>query len=355
MTKHARKTFTKLVPQKHPDADAASFTPEYVAASDDRDDAIADDLASILEKGRVLFGKSDGEWKYLDEHKRGIYIASIRRPQAVSLPALFSNMFRNDATYGVVSPSYAEVDQAAVKDQILLDLDTCYEFTHLSEIGPLLFEKGLGNPFGLLIDGKVLAPDSARHYYFAEKLVALAAGTTTKRIIEIGGGYGGLALMLRRLHHSAPYVIVDLFETCLLQYYFLKKAGLKVAFVLDPAEAPEPDAIAIVPTDISDAFLSTLTDTGIVFNSRSFSEMSRGTVEHYFALIQNRLKPACIYLENSNFLLFPDSVRHVEVLASEFPIDPQKYGLVQMNVSPFLGGSGRYREFLYECLPARRR
>lgn len=352
MTKHARKTFTKIVPQKHPDADTASFTPEYVAASDDRDDAIAGDLAAILEKGRILFGKSDGEWKYLDEHKRGTYIGSIRRPQAVSLPTLFANMFRNDATYGIVSPSYADVDQAGVKDQILLDLDTCYEFTRLSKIGPLLFERAWGNPFGLLIDGKVLVPDSPRHYYFAEKLAALAAGTTKRRIIEIGGGYGGLALMLRRLHHAAPYVIVDLFETCLLQYYFLKKAGLKVAFVLDPAEAPEPGAIAIVPTDVSDAFLSTFTDIGIVFNSRSFSEMSRGTVEHYFALIQDRLQPAYIYHENSNFLLFPDSVRHVEVLASEFPVDPHRYRLVQMNVSPFLGGSGRYREFLYECLPA---
>jgi hypothetical protein len=134
----------------------------------------------------------------------------------------------------------------------------------------------------------------------------------------------------------------------------LKKAGLKVAFVLDPAAVPELGAIALVPTDVSDAFLSKFTNIGIVFNSRSFSEMSWGTVEHYFALIQDRLQPAYIYHENSNFLLFPDSVRHVEILASEFPVDPRRYRLVQMNVSPFLGGGGRYREFRYESFPGKR-
>jgi hypothetical protein len=346
----SRKTFTKIVPQEHPGAGAAFFTPEYAAVPDKRDIDIACDLDAIIAKGQALFGKSDGEWKYLDEHRRRSYIHSVRRPQRDVLPALFANMFRNDATYGIVTPSYTDVDRFAIKNQILLDLDSCYEFTHLSDVTPLLFEPAWGNPFGLLIDGKVLAPDSPRHYYFAEKLAALVAETVRKGIVEIGGGYGGLALMLRKRHDFAPYVIVDLFETCLIQYYFLKKAGLRVAFVLDPAQALEPGSIAIVPTDISDAFLSKLTGIGIIFNSRSFSEMSRSTVERYFTLIQDRLKPTYIYHENSNFLLFPDSVRHVEILASEFPVDPRRYRLIRMSISPFLGGGGRYREFLYESL-----
>lgn len=349
MKKNARKTFAKIAPYEHPDADTASFTPESVAPSDSHDDAITGELATIIEKGKILLGKSDGEWRYLDLYKRGNYIDSIKQPKAVLLPTLFANMFRNDATYGIVTPSYVDVNEVEVKNQILLDLDTCFEFTHLSKIDRLLFERNWGNPFGLLIDEKVLSPDSPRHYYFAEKMAALVAGTTKQRIVEIGGGYGGLALMFRRLLPTVPYVIVDLFETCLLQYYFLRKAGLKVAFVLDSAEMPDPDAIAIVPTDISDTFLSMFTDIGIVFNSRSLSEMSKDTIEHYFALIQLRLKPLYIYHENSNFLLFPDSVRHVEILASEFPIDPLRYRMEQMNVSPFMGGSGRYREFLYKC------
>ena len=55
-----------------------------------------------------------------------------------------------------------------------------------------------------------------------------------------------------------------------------------------------------------------------------------------------------IYHENSNFLLFPDSERHIEILGKDFPIDTKAYNLIQMTISPFLGGNGRYREFIYK-------
>jgi hypothetical protein len=185
MKSNARKTFAGIVPQAHPDADRVTFTAECAAAPDAREDATAGELAAIIEQSEILFGKSDGEWKYLDENKRDCYIESIWRPQAVSLSSLFANMFRNDATYGVMTPSYADVNQAVVKNQILLDLDSCHEFTRLSEIGQLLFEQAWGNQFCLLLACKVLSPDSPRHYYFAEKLAALVAGTTKQRIVGV--------------------------------------------------------------------------------------------------------------------------------------------------------------------------
>jgi hypothetical protein len=342
-----RKTFPKILPQLHPDAKLARFTQPSVNQADPSDSVIAAEISRILVVGKVLFGKGDGEWKYLDEKKRSAYIGNIRRQQDNLFPDLFANMFRTDATYGIATPSYADVD-SSITDQILLDLDACYEFTRLRGVAPLLFDRSWGNPYGLVFEGKVLSPDSPRHYYFAEKLVALNDSSHKQKIVEIGGGYGGLAFMFNKMCPDIPYIIVDLFETCILQYYFLRKAGIKVSLVLDPTEMLEPNTVAIVPTDISDALLARYTDIGVIFNSRSFSEMSETTVKHYFSLIQNRLRPQYILHENSNFLLFPNSIRHLEILASEFPVDPVQYHLLQMNISPFLGGGGRYREFLYE-------
>ena len=76
--------------------------------------------------------------------------------------------------------------------------------------------------------------------------------------------------------------------------------------------------------------------------------MSKKTLNKYLSLINNKIKPEYIYHENSNFLLFPKSKRHIEILGDEFKIDKKKYNLEYINISPFSGGSGRYREFFYK-------
>ena len=42
------------------------------------------------------------------------------------------------------------------------------------------------------------------------------------RIIEIGGGYGCMADIFKKVNKKIPYTIYDMFESNLLQYYFLK-------------------------------------------------------------------------------------------------------------------------------------
>ena len=50
---------------------------------------------------------------------------------------------------------------------------------------------------------------------------------------------------------------------------------------------------------------------------------------------------------NSNYLAFPNSKIHVEILAKDFPWD-SNYKLISQYVSPFQGASGRYRVYIYE-------
>ena len=188
-----------------------------------------------------------------------------------------------------------------------------------------------------------------RHYYFAQKIVNLIGIKEKNKnlIIEIGGGYGGLAKILKLSKLNHIFIGIDLIETLLIQYYFLKKQGIKVK-IINKVKDIKKDFINLVPYDYSEDFLKNIHNCSLLFNSRSFSEMSLKVLKKYFNLINNYLKPSYIYHENSNYLLFPKSKRHIEILGNKFPIDKNNYKLINLSISPFLGGGGRYREFLYK-------
>ena len=77
-------------------------------------------------------------------------------------------------------------------------------------------------------------------------------------------------------------------------------------------------------------------------------EMDKNILNKYIEVINKIIKPNYIYHENSNFLMFPKSKRHIEILGKDFKFNKKKYRLENFNISPFSGGSGRYREFFYK-------
>jgi putative sugar O-methyltransferase len=190
-------------------------------------------------------------------------------------------------------------------------------------------------------------PDSPRHYYFSKKIMNILDEKKIKRIIEIGGGYGGMAKILFSLNKNIDYYSVDLFEGCLLQYYYLSKCNIKTQIVFD-AKNLKKNAVNLIPFSKKNLdIVKNIKNTDLLFNSRSFSELSETVVDCYFELINKKIKPRFVYHENSNYLLFPKSKRHIEILAKDFNID-KKYELINFNISPFGGGGGRYREYLYK-------
>ena len=76
--------------------------------------------------------------------------------------------------------------------------------------------------------------------------------------------------------------------------------------------------------------------------------MENKTISTYFDFI-NSCNAKYFYHENSNYLLFPSSERHVEILADEFPINKNRFKLLTKYLTPFTGGMGRYREYIYKA------
>ncbi len=326
-----RNTFFEIARQKYFSASMKNIALSKKGGKripDVEDKEIAREIIRIHTKLKKIL-IADGEWKWINENKKPNYIKALQQGNAETLAAILANVFREDASYG-----FYTYDTDSLKTSIISDLNIWREFTEQDDISSL-FMPDVGRAHGITVEGTLIAPFQPRHDYYALKIKSLGPQT----ILEIGGGYGGLALQLSR-RANVKYINCDLPETLYVAYYFLKKVGLNVQWAID--EWPDSQ-IVFVPTNRR----RMIKKADLVFNGLSFSEMSKKTVDDYFKLINNVWKPRYIFHQNSNVLLFPDSPRHIEVLARDFPID-KKYREIYRAISPWQGGSGRYREYLYD-------
>ncbi|KAB7782716.1 hypothetical protein F8B43_5471 [Methylorubrum populi] len=101
-----------------------------------------------------------------------------------------------------------------------------------AELGfPLAFPD-VGAPFGVRYGAGILPEHAFSHAYAAWRIGQLGS---FERVVEIGGGFGGLAWFLRR--PGRRYTILDLPFTNVLQGWFLLKAGLDVSLAGEPEAA----------------------------------------------------------------------------------------------------------------------
>jgi|UPI00036CB955 hypothetical protein len=101
-----------------------------------------------------------------------------------------------------------------------------------AELGfPLVFPD-VGAPFGVRYGAGILPEHAFSHAYAAWRIGRLGDFGS---VVEIGGGFGGLAWFLRR--PCRRYTILDLPFTNVLQGWFLLKAGLDLSLAGEPEAA----------------------------------------------------------------------------------------------------------------------
>lgn len=351
-----RKTFAKVAYQKHPDVAgvrvALSLQNGDTKASKE-DVVIAEEILGVheyLKKASV----ATGEWKWINDNKRSGYMEALDGGDKYELAEYLANMFRRDAAYGIITGDYEGIQkkeqQYELENQILLDLDVLEEFdgSTKEKMKWLKNYERYGNPFGYLTEKReLIIADAPRHVYFANRILGLFTDEkkSSPIVLEIGGGYGGLCLeVMRRAHFKKfQYINCDLPETLYMAYFFLKKAlprSTTIGWALE--KMPNADVV-LVPTQKKQL----IKKVDLIFNANSLSEMGKSTVWEYMDLL-HKLKPTFFYHQNSNFVLFPGSIRHIEVISSEFPINLSLYKKVYMSLVPWQGAGGRYREYLYK-------
>jgi putative sugar O-methyltransferase len=156
-----------------------------------------------------------------------------------------------------------------------------------------LQESPIGNPRALEIDGIQITQSSIEYTYMLAHLDRYLAGVET--VVDIGGGYGGLARLIKLAHPEVKLVLFDLPEINTIQTYFLGNAfpdatvlGLRdVAHqnVIDPREI-DVDFL-VLPGQLIDKLRPGSFQLAI--NTRSMMEMDLETVSHYVGEIQDKL------------------------------------------------------------------
>ena len=126
--------------------------------------------------------------------------------------------FKSDQNYNVI---LEHVDENLGK----------HYFNHILKFGKNLFDQffekfcendSIGNPNLCLYHGKKISPTTLRYVKNSLDIIDLCSGIEIKKIVEVGGGYGGLCKTLSVLCEFEKYIQVDLPEAIKVQEKYLK-------------------------------------------------------------------------------------------------------------------------------------
>jgi putative sugar O-methyltransferase len=81
----------------------------------------------------------------------------------------------------------------------------------------------VGNPFGVVLEGTLVRVGAEYQHYCAHRIGGLL-GSKASTVVEIGGGFGGMAYYLLRDRPGTTYIAFDVPESIALTTYYLSKA-----------------------------------------------------------------------------------------------------------------------------------
>ena len=320
-----------------------------------------DNIKTIEEMHKLYFrmiNNASGDWKWISNNKININTL-FEKNDFKHIQILYSNFARNFLSFGIISNGiYEELikndnKMYQLKQNILNDIDTCIEMCNIKNIKVLDSVK-IGNFYGIIKDNIFITPDNIRHYYSAYKINNFLSKDKNPTIMEIGGGYGGLLVnLLKSREDKFCYINIDIKNTLLVFYYYnknyieIEKLNKKIYFSEDGIvtnEIMDDNDIVLIPSD-KHQYINGNID--LVFNSHSLSEMSKEHMEGYFETI-HKLNIKHIFHINSIYFPWKTSDRgHIQISTKEFPINKEMYNKIYQCISPWMAGSGRYREYYY--------
>ncbi len=344
-----RKSFASIEFKLHSNVNKKKFNLSYSYNRSKKDRKTILDIFKSFKQVIKNSNDGTGEWNWLQKNKQNNFIKSLGKFNVDEITFYLTNMFKTEATNGFTSPSFSDCIKKPklFKSEILCNLDTCFEFTDLKNLDQLGTKHG--NPYGLCVKNRTVLPDTPRHYYFGHNISRLLKEKKSKPfIVEIGGGYGGLCLEnWKQFKGNCTIVNIDLFPTLITAAYYLKKNKIPLNVVTTENPTIKNRSVNLISANDFKIIVKKIKKCDLIFNSRSLCEMDRKTVSSYFDFI-NSCNVDYFYHENSNFLLFPNSKRHIELMSDDFPVNSKKFKLQTKYISPFTGGMGRYREYIYK-------
>ena len=217
----------------------------------------------------------------------------------------------------------------------------------------------LPRPLGVNYKGHIINSNIVRFQtcisslYFSGILSWVTQSKERQIIIEIGGGYGGLAHNLKGiLKDHVTYIIIDLPEMFLFQGAFLKVNNPeKSIYIYNPYSFDKLlfsknifnyDFI-LIPNYALEK-LAFIENIAIFINMQSFQEMTRSQVQEYLNFAAARVT-GCIYSDNLDCHPYNKSLTSIsDLLGTYFDLHPSQK--MYENIYENRDGFGLYKKYI---------
>jgi putative sugar O-methyltransferase len=248
-------------------------------------------------------------WQQVRHRSLGPVIKALLTKDLNALRGMYRNFFRDPCSSGLLGAPYGmskayfsgkikDVHRKFYLSHVLYRFDywnaqTDGRFTLRHLAGP-----GIGNPFGVLINGTHINVGAEYAHYCAHRIDSMLApqfGTVS----EIGGGFGGMAYYLLRDRKNVTYLDFDVPESVALTSYYLIKAFPKLKFLLYGESELTKQAIAqadVVLLPVFDLENMPADSIDVTFSSHAMSDISPGAMGKYLKQIDRMTKNCFFYI-----------------------------------------------------------
>jgi len=337
--------FMSAAPVKNPEISVGSVMTDSIEVPPENEEAIIKRLIASYTAAtdRQAFAATPylpgAAWKKVLDPGWQDYRQAISQNDEMLLAKMLRNCFRNEALSGFwggmkMFQTFCELNEYE-RDRRIDLFKMQYEawrrhFPHT----PMeeLAAPRIGNPWGYVVGGELLYEPVFEYHYHAHYFQTLLAPLEAPLVLEIGGGFGGLAYHILKCAPSTKYIGLDLPENILLQAYYLSSAFPKARILtfskeIEMVNRETIDAydIILMPNFMTPQIASSTAD--LIVNVRSLSEMPSESIAEYIRQIdrigrlwffhENIFKARLDGLFGIPSSEFPKPFDHILVAASE--------------------------------------
>src|ERR1700722_3915065 len=251
-------------------------------------------------------------WQQVRQRSLGPVTQALLTRDSDALRRMYRNFFRDPCSSGLLGAPYGmskayfggkikDVHRRFYLSHVLYRFDYWMAQTGGRFVLRDLAGPGIGNPFGVLIEGTHISVGSEYAHYCAHRVDSLLVPENAT-VAEIGGGFGGMAYYLFRDRARVTYLDFDIPESIALTSYYLLKAFPQLTFLLYGEEELTKEAIAQADVVLMPVFeLATMPpgSVDVTFSSHAMSDISSGALVEYLNNIDRMTRDCLIYIGNS--------------------------------------------------------
>jgi hypothetical protein len=313
--------------------------------------------AKITQKSSGETFNVSNEWLPIYERQLGPVMKALLSENVTELQRMYRNFFRDPCSTGLIGlpiniPNLFSGGAIKLKfrEYILCDVLHRYDLwksrTGNKYPAAALAAPLVGNPYGYTRDGVFIRGGGDYHHYYAHAIAELMGSSEKQVVIELGGGFGGLAYYLVRDQPQVTYVDFDLPEGTALASYYLMRSLPHVPFRLYGetemwAETLATPGFVMMPS--FEIMNMPSKSAAVSFNSYSLAEMSPATIHLYLDQI-TRI--------TSGYFLHVNHNRNAVLSADKFDVEKRCFKLVNRELAGWTLGinpqSDEY-EYLYRA------